>query len=156
VAAAAAAAEQEAARRMELWHQALQQQSRYHGRPQDGSSSAGPAATPAPASSAAAAAAVAEVRSIRQEQDAEYQASLAKDVAKQQERQTQLKQQRRKAKLGQLRILLRQRLAADRPTAAAATAAADVPQQPGDGDSDISDMLTIRVRLPNGFNQQRK
>jgi hypothetical protein len=161
VAAAAAAAEQEAARRLELWHQALQQQSRYHGRQEEGPTE-GPAATPAPASAAAAAAA-AEVRSIRQEQDAEYKVSLAQDVAKQQERQTQLKQQRRKAKLVQLRSLLRERLSPEPAgTAAAATAAAaaavlsDVVQSTGDEDSDAQDLLTIRVRLPNGSNQQRK
>jgi len=136
----------------------LQQQSRYHGRQEEGPTE-GPAATPAPASAAAAAAA-AEVRSIRQEQDAEYQVSLAQDVAKQQERQTQLKQQRRKAKLVQLRSLLRGRLSPE-PAAAAGTAAAaavlsDVVQPTGDEDSDAPDVLTIRVRLPNGSNQQRK
>ncbi|WIA14267.1 hypothetical protein OEZ85_002802 [Tetradesmus obliquus] len=144
----------------ERWEQAMVQR---YGVDANGNSNAAAAAAAAPqAASAAAAAAVPALtqqqqadldasRLVRQEQDEEFQASLAADAQKRKERENAALLKRLKAALA----------GALPPEAAAATAAAstdgdNAASADNNADAAGSSTLAIRVRLPDGSNAVRQ
>uniref|UniRef100_A0A383W9N3 Ubiquitin-like domain-containing protein n=1 Tax=Tetradesmus obliquus TaxID=3088 RepID=A0A383W9N3_TETOB len=148
----------------ERWEQAMVQQ---YGVDANGNSNAAAAAAAAAAPQAAAAAAAAAAvpaltqqqqadldasRLVRQEQDEEFQASLAADAQKRKERENAALLKRLKAALAG--ALLPEAAAA--ATAAASTDGDNAASADNNADAAGSSTLAIRVRLPDGSNAVRQ
>ncbi|WIA34441.1 hypothetical protein OEZ86_012775 [Tetradesmus obliquus] len=146
----------------ERWEQAMVQQYGVDANGNSNAAAAAAAAAPQAASAAAAAAAVPALtqqqqadldasRLVRQEQDEEFQASLAADAQKRKERENAALLKRLKAALA----------GALPPETAAATAAAstdgdNAASADNNADAAGSSTLAIRVRLPDGSNAVRQ